>query len=237
MKAQITTLVTLLLLALPTISAASQPRALIYKGPGACEEACPESLAEIAKKDGLEPVFVSPEETDPKIFDGVVLWMQPGGQSSTAARAMAPALKQNLKRFISNGGGYVGFCAGGFLATSIIGDTKNEGLGILPGHSQLVDMKEDAAIMDVQWDGKPRKLYWEGGPYFYFDAGDPVEIRATYVDGTVAAVRASYGFGRVYVTGLHPEAPQFWRDYYKLNDTDGLDNDLVEEMIEWARIR
>ena len=56
----------------------------------------------IAKKEGLEPVFVSPEETDPKIFDGVVLWMQPGGQSSTAAKAMAMTKLQikRIKRFI-----------------------------------------------------------------------------------------------------------------------------------------
>jgi hypothetical protein len=47
-------------------------------------------------------------------------------------------------------------------------------------------------------------------------------------------VRASYGEGRVSVSGVHPEAPQWWRDYYKLQDSDGLDYDLAVGMIRWA---
>lgn len=44
-----------------------------------------------------------------------------------------------------------------------------------------------------------------------------------------------YGNGKVFITGLHPEAPQSWRTYYGINDSDGLDFDLVDEMISWVR--
>ena len=57
---------------------------------------------------------------------------------------------------------------------------------------------------------------------------------AYYPNHQVAAARATYGKGKVFVTGLHPEAPQDWRDYYHLNDPDGSDEDLAVEMINWV---
>ena len=50
-----------------------------------------------------------------------------------------------------------------------------------------------------------------------------------------ATAAAMYGNGKVFITGLHPEAPQSWRTYYGINDSDGLDFDLVDEMISWVR--
>ncbi|MEK7356255.1 MAG: BPL-N domain-containing protein [Bdellovibrionota bacterium] len=209
-------------------------QALIYKGPGSCEEDCSESAVEIAKLAGFEPVFVAPDMVDPAIFANAAVWIQPGGKSSTVAKTMAPILKQNLRDFIAAGGGYVGFCAGGFFATALIGSTGNEGLGILPGSSALLESDKDAIMVEVTWGTSTRSLYWEGGPFFKFTQDDPVEVTATYADGTVASARSSYGLGRVYVTGPHPEAPQYWRDYFELEDADGLDSDLAAEMVTWA---
>lgn len=220
--------------ALAHAQVAAPARALVYKGAGSCEEDCSESSAAIAKLAGFEPIFVGPTETDPAIFEGAAIWIQPGGVSSTAAKAMDPLLKDNIRAFIAKGGGYVGFCAGAFLSTAIIGSTKNEGLGIMPGRTVLYESKEPALTLDVSWEGHSRHLYWEGGPFFKFEKADPVEITATYADGTVASARSTYGKGRVYVTGPHPEAPQYWRDYFKLTDPDGLDDDLAVDMILWA---
>lgn len=232
------TAITFAILTLINFSAAAAESAaglaLVYKGPGACEEECSESSAEIAKLAGLTPVFVGPDAVDPKIFEGAVVWIQPGGKSSTVAKTMHPTLKENLKRFVAEGGGYVGFCAGGFFATAMVGSTENQGLGLLPGRSQLVDLEDPAVMVDVTWGGNSRHLYWEGGPYFTFEKHEVVEITATYADGTAASARAAYGKGRVYVTGPHPEAPGFWREYFKLSDRDGLDEDLAKEMVVWA---
>ncbi|MES2964413.1 MAG: BPL-N domain-containing protein [Bdellovibrionota bacterium] len=209
-------------------------RALVYKGPGSCEEHCSESSADVAKLAGFEPVYVGPKDVDPAIFKNAAVWIQPGGVSSTVALNMDPVLKDNLREFIANGGGYVGFCAGGFFSTAMVGSTKNKGLGIMPGRSTLVKTTEQALMVDVTWAGLTRHLYFEGGPYFTFEKEDAVEITATYADGTVASARAAFGKGRVYVTGPHPEAPQYWRDYFKLEDRDGLDPDLARDMVLWA---
>jgi glutamine amidotransferase-like uncharacterized protein len=151
---------------------------------------------------------------------------------------MAEALKNNLRSFIDEGGGYVGFCAGGFLATAMIADRGVQGLGILPGTNALFEWNEDAAILPTQWKDGAHDLYWEGGPYFKLDltqaADAAAEVMGTYADGSIASLRAHYGQGRVYVTGFHPEAPEFWRTAYRLTDADGLDFGVAVKMVHWA---
>lgn len=190
----------------------------------------------MAQLAGFETKFVGPLEESAEIFSKASVWIQPGGGSSLASETMLPALKENIKRFVSLGGGYVGFCAGGFFATEWIADRKIQGLGILPGTNDLYPEEEDAVIFPISWEGT-RQIYWEGGPYFIPPAQQlaaPYEIMATYPNAMIASVRSVFGSGRVYVTGLHPEAPPSWRDYYKIQDSDGLDYDLAVKMIQWA---
>ncbi|MGZ3708191.1 MAG: BPL-N domain-containing protein [Bdellovibrionota bacterium] len=215
---------------------AQPPAALVYKGKGSCDEGCSEAAALMAERAGFRAVYVAPETTDPKLFEGAVVWIQPGGRSRQVAETMNPVLKENLKAFIHGGGGYVGFCAGGFLATEKIADTKVLGLGILGGTADLYPAPNhaEAAIFTMSWEGRPREIYWEGGPYFKVPSDGSVETIATYPDGKVSTVRSHYGLGKVLVSGAHPEAPQWWRDAYHLRDSDGLDEDLAEAMIREA---
>ncbi len=219
-------------------SALAAKRALVYKGAGACDDGCYEAAYQMAIRAGLDPSYVSPTEIKKKtpgedLFKDVVLWLQPGGHSAQVVDAMTPALKTALDQFVKNGGAYVGFCAGAFASTALVGTTGKIGFGFMPGSTKLYPTKGTARIFPVMWNGKTRNLYWEGGPYLSIPEG-AAEIIATYPNGAVAAARSTYGKGRVFVTGLHPEAPQFWRDYYQLNDADGTDEDLAVEMIQWA---
>lgn len=209
-------------------------KALIYLGPGSCPERCSTEAAKIARAAGFQTRFVRPHEINPAIFNDAAIWIQPGGVAVTAMQAMKPQLHDNIRRFVANGGGYVGFCAGGFLATPMIGTSRYAGLGLIPGRSSLRTGDQSAAILPIIWNGVPRSIYYEGGPFFTFMAGAAVEPIASYSDGTISALRAFSGRGRVYVTGLHPEAPQQWRDHFKLADDDGIDHDLAREMMEWA---
>ena len=212
-------------------SALAAPRALVYNGQGACAEGCAEAAFNMAVKAGFDASYVGDNETSSKIFDGAAVWIQPGGHASKAMSVMAPELKTNLKTFISNGGGYVGFCAGAFVATEYVGNTNMSGLGILPGKTRLFGSGAD--IKKYTWNGSERYLYWEGGPYFQ-NMPSEVEQIATYPNAAPAAVRTTFGKGRVYVAGMHPEAPQSWKDYAGLQDPDGDDSDLAVQMIQWA---
>lgn len=225
-------ILTLIVLTL-SFSQAHAAEALVYKGPGSCEAECSESAALMAQMAGLTVRYVGPEETDPQIFDDAKVWIQPGGKSSIVAKTMNSKLKDLIRAFINRGGGYVGFCAGGFLATKMIADRGIEGLGILPGTNDLY-VEEEVRTLELSTPQGPRHVYWEGGPFFNLSATDVAEPMSYYPNASIASVRAPYGAGRVYVTGLHPEAPQSWRDYYKIKDQDGLDYDMAIEMINWA---
>lgn len=233
------------LVALLSLTFAAQayagPKALVYKGAGACDDGCYQSAFELAKKAGFDPVYVGPKDLNAQstaaderaIFEEAKVWIQPGGYASTAMATMTPQLKTAIKKFIYNGGGYVGFCAGAFVSTSMVGTTKNAGLGIFPGGTKLYGSGVD--IKRVQWNGSTRYLYWEGGPYLR-NLPNTVEKIAFYPNGTTATARTHYGKGKVYISGLHPEAPQSWIDYSgkKDRDLDGLDFDLGIEMLHWV---
>lgn len=207
------------------------PKALIYKGPGACEDGCSEAFIKIAQDAGFDPSFVGPEEPKANLFEGVAVWIQPGGYAGVAMQNMHPKLKQMIRDFVHQGGGYIGYCAGAFTATSRVGTTRISGLGIFPGGTKLygtgIDMKT------ITWKGSKRQIYWEGGP-FLRRLPESVDVTAYYDNGAVAAGRTTYGKGRVWVTGLHPEAPASWAAAEELIDADGEDHDLVVDMLHWV---
>ncbi len=206
-------------------------KALVYNGVGACKEDCAKAAFDSATQSGFDAVYVGDQDVDPKIFNGAMVWIQPGGYAGVAMNNMDPRLKTNLKNFIYNGGGYVGFCAGAFVATSRVGTTNVQGLGIIPGGTKLYG--KGVRIFKSLWQGSERYLYWEGGPYF---RGMPPEVEqtASYPNGANAAVRTTFGKGRVWVTGLHPESPQWWKDESGYQDIDGDDRDLVSKMLHWV---
>ncbi|MBS1960486.1 MAG: hypothetical protein JST80_13495 [Bdellovibrionales bacterium] len=214
--------------------ASGTPKALIYKGEGSCKEDCSEVFVDIVKQAGFDPVFVGPEAPKAGAFDDAVVWIQPGGYAGTAMGAMSPVLKTQIKEFIKNGGGYLGFCAGAFVATSKVGTTSTSGLGIFPGGTKLYGKGID--LKTITWNDRQRVIYWEGGPYLR-NLPSTVEKIATYPNGAIGAARTTYGNGRVFIAGMHPEAPTWWATSEDLIDTDGLDWDLVIEQLHWAARR
>lgn len=243
-------------------SAFSQEKiALIYKGPGSCEPSsitsgCSDASAVIAKMAGFKPIFVGVEGVqDPSLLKKAKVWIQPGGRARIQVQKMSSLLKEQIRTFVNNGGGYVGFCAGGFLATEHFGwvDTnpdnsfEADALGLLKGNSRYFDEYDSelndflmAKILPVKWEGANRQIYWELGPYFDSSTTSTAgyEVTAYYPPtpkGTKAmSVRGMFGKGKVYVTAVHPEAPADWRKYYRLNDQDGVDLDLAVRMVKWV---
>jgi hypothetical protein len=219
-------------------SVIEKPLALIYKGPGSCRTedgdvgesgfGCSEASADVATAAGFRYQYVGPKDSPD--FSKARVWIQPGGHSYQAYAAMAPKLRTGVISFVKNGGGFVGFCAGAFLAA--------EWLGIFPGSASLYGYspaRSDVGynFLSTTWNGAKRSVYFEGGPYLY-NLGSTVEVTAKFSTGYVAAARAPYGKGRVYIAGPHPEAPAIWAEEDGLKDPDGSDIDLAAEMVTWA---
>jgi glutamine amidotransferase-like uncharacterized protein len=194
----------------------------------------------LARLAGLTPQYIGPTDDNPELFNEAAIWIQPGGKSSVVGKNMTPKLKDLIRKFVSEGGAYVGFCAGGFYATDLIGQTGNTGLGLIHAESTLYrEVNNYAEILSLNWNGKARNVYWEGGPYFTLPKttsinslqANPISILATYPNGTAATIASHYGLGKVVVTGAHPEAPGWWSVSEKINDTDGVDHDLAVDMV------
>lgn len=224
----------------------SKPLALIYKGLGSCSKdqddagdsgfGCSEASAVVARLAGFQYKYVGPNDSPD--FSKAKVWIQPGGISNVAYDTMSDKLKENLIGFIAKGGGYVGFCAGAFIATEVIGGTGEPGLGIFPGSTAPYDYdsaRDDVGygFLPIKWNGKSHKVYFEGGPYLYGQK-DNAQITGYFADGSAVSGKAQYGKGRVYVTGAHPEAPPIWSREDKIRDPDGSDYPLAVEMIRWS---
>jgi hypothetical protein len=223
-----------------------KPMALVYDGIGACVEDCALSAANSARAAGLQVKIVGPkvltEASTPTqiqmLFRGVKVWIQPGGYSKQAYEAMTPTLRKAIVDFVREGGGYVGFCAGAFMTSDQIGTTGTPGLGIFPGKTapyEVPTIRPDLvfSLEKVLWFGAQRTLYFEGGPFLY-DLDSRVEVVATYQDSKVAAARTTFGKGRVFISGPHPEAPLWWSNVDGIRDPDGSDQSLAVHMIDWA---
>jgi len=93
-------------------------RVALYKGPGTGGEGPPNLKKYLNSPPETSITEVSPEEIQHgilKYFDVVIF---AGGSGSKEAEAIGEIGRSNVIQFVSNGGGYVGICAGAYLATS-----------------------------------------------------------------------------------------------------------------------
>ena len=222
-------------------AATAAPKALIYRGPAACE-GCPESVAALllASRFHFQVVYVGPKEAHstltPALLATATLYAQPGGDGTVDAAAvhLRPSWPA-LRAYIEGGGRYLGFCMGGYMAGS------NPGLGVLQTDAYIgskgASVTSDAdTTVALRWRGKARRVYFQDGPWF---APKPhhsgAVVLATYAsNGKVAALVSPVGSGKVGVVGPHPEADASWfAEAGVANPGLALDlgQDLVEELM------
>jgi len=225
------------LVSLPLYAQTKRPKALVYGGYGACTEDCVTGAVAAAEAAGFETDIVYPKYYHKSLLDDVSVWIQPGGTATSQAYSMGTKMMADIKEFINKGGGYVGFCAGAFIATSKIGTSNKNGYGLIPGKTILYEADGYPTIENMTVLGNPRQIYWEGGPYFKLSDEDlkTAQVMGLYLrTNQPSFVRAPFGKGRVFVTGAHPEAPEWWRNYADILDKDGLDYGITNQMIKWA---
>jgi glutamine amidotransferase-like uncharacterized protein len=208
-------------------SRAAAPVALVFGGEGT-ENDDPtgtlHSAVTAARSAGFVPVIVTGKLSD-EVLASAAIWIQPGGPNFDQAYDMQrTGVFAQVRDFVARGGGYLGLCGGGFMGQS----SGSLGLGLLPGmayrHGEVTHKTA------VTWAGRKRYLHFENGPEF--QTGPGIEVVATYDwNGGPAAVRGHFGRGRVFLSGPHPEAGDDWDP---TEDPDGLDWDLIGEMLRWA---
>ncbi len=141
----------------------------------------------------------------------------PGGFADEQAAALGPEGLSEVRRFVAEGGAYVGICAGAYLATAH--PVPRAGSLELLDVMSLPPWQRGAGPLRVGWPGEAGSfpMYYENGPVFGLagrpDLPRPVTILeyrsgvggADDMAGLAAVVAGSYGRGRVVLFGPHPE--------------------------------
>ncbi|MBI4924593.1 MAG: hypothetical protein HY843_01600 [Bdellovibrio sp.] len=211
----------------------TRPIALIYSGPGVCEENCTKAAAHVVQKERFKIDLVNNENF--VLLEKAKLWVQPGGDAVVVAKALKPKKLTALKTFIKNGGSYLGFCAGAFLADHKVDDALTiDGLGLIPGVTKdYFPEGKKTGIFPVLWENQMHYLYFEDGGYFDLIENNAVKVIAKYMDGKTAAIFFPYEKGKVALSFPHPEATLEWKNSNNLIDPDGEDFDLAQQLVRY----
>ncbi|MFR9720129.1 hypothetical protein ACL00X_12305 [Aeromonas diversa] len=215
----------------PANLAAPQDYALIYNGPISDPDSN-EAIAAVVKQAGLPVVYLDNLDDLPARLAGARLFIIGGTEDDVEplVHRFTPAIAGALKRYLRQGGRYLGICGGAFVASLGWADEGNhvKALGLVPAESDDYDGDFSPKIYDIRWLGEVRRMYYQAGPTFALKPStEPVRELAYFDDGRIAALMSAYGKGKVAVSGPHPEAPDSW----KANAQDG---DTMESNIHLA---
>jgi glutamine amidotransferase-like uncharacterized protein len=165
---------------------------------------------------------------------GMIVW--PGGLANTEVSGLTQATRAKLRQAVQERGvGYVGFCAGSFVA---VGSDAGYNIGIVSGppleyYSREAYYEKNGGT-DIEMtmtsfaNGSKRDIVWYGGPMTQEIQGGVI---ARYPDGTPEISQMWSGNGFVILSGTHPTAPDSVRTSYGLNDSDGNDQDIAWSLI------
>lgn len=144
-------------------------------------------------------------------FDDVDMIVIPGGfgDASSFERAFKHNCKR-IKRFVRNGGKYLGICMGAYWAGKHYFNILDSVDAVQYLSRPATDTRRPhAKNISVHWQGTPMNMFWYDGCAL---VGDPTRFKtiATYVNGDPMAIIQ----GNIGLIGCHPESEQFWYDSY-----------------------
>ncbi len=220
-------------------------RIAVYGGEGAFDKSITASIR-MFQWMGAESQRITPEQIVQGELRRFDILSMTGGWAVPYKRDLGGKGVEEIRSFLEKGGGYIGICAGAFFAANPIiweGGTYEYPLAIFPGIA-------DGPIVEIApWPqykmcrinlstrnhpitkGQPSSfsVMYYGGPWFHVPAKSRIDILATYaVNGKPAIVTYSFGKGKVFLIGVHPE-------FEEGSDRDGVawDDDLHDEESEW----
>ncbi|MGB8169977.1 MAG: BPL-N domain-containing protein [Chthoniobacteraceae bacterium] len=240
-------LAALALLAVAASAAEPQPiRVALYDDKGAAGKGVPSVTEQLGKAADIKVTKVKGADLASgllKDFDVVVFT---GGSGHAEADAVTEKGREEVRQFVRGGGGYVGICAGAYLACSGF----SWGIGVL--NAKTVSPKWRRGVGEVQIEATPiasetvgftaekRGIRYANGPIITPDSREDLpayeplahfrtelaenESPAGAMINTPAIVRAKCGKGRVITSSPHPE------------QTAGMEG-FIEQAVRWVAHR
>jgi len=228
----------------------------LYADQGADED-CIKATMNMFQWMGYSVKYVTAENINTQGLDNFKILCIPGGDMYQYGRDISSKGKENIKNFISNGGGYIGICGGAYFTGEKViwrgSQLPMTPLGIFPGTTQgpfdeiipypdygmckvnIVDSIHP--ITESEPDSAWILYYW--GPAFIPNDNAEIDILGKYNIGNKVSIAAfNYGSGRVFIIGPHPE---FEEDSNRDNvnfadqfDDRGSDWDLMKKAALWC---
>ena len=175
------------------------PRCSIQSGNGIIKALSPHYNIKIFTKHELEDGF----------FDDVDMVCFPGGfGDSDSYDYLFQANGESIRKYVKDGGRYLGICMGAYWADQIYFDildtTRVERYITQPNTDTH---RPHAKAMPVNWNGEQTKMFFYDGCTF---KGGNQEVYATYDTGYPMAIIQ----GKVGLIGCHPESEIHWYKSY-----------------------
>ncbi|MBC03867.1 MAG: hypothetical protein CMJ34_11295 [Phycisphaerae bacterium] len=216
----------------------ARPRVALFDGPGAG------SVSQGRRFEGLLPGCrverLGPDDIRAGCLDAFDAVIFPGGSGSGQAEAIGVSGREKVRAFVDEGGGYIGVCAGSYLAL----DDYTWGLRLVPmdshdrrhwrrGNASLqIELTAEGMEM-FQESESVREISFRQGPLMHPseepDNNAEVEVLAWFRTGvgrngadpatmidTPAIVRVEFGEGRVLLFSPHPELTDGMEDWLRL---------------------
>jgi hypothetical protein len=225
-----------------TAESAHPIRVALYNDSGAAGKGVPCVTEILQHTGGYEITIFKAEDLANGVLENKDVVVFTGGSGSKEGTAIGDAGREAVKKFVERGGGYLGICAGAYLACSKF----SWGLGLL--NAQTVSQKWRRGVGEVQLEFTPagqhlstlpaenRPVHYANGPVIKSagrtDLGpyEPLAFFRTELAengtpagamvNTPAIVQGHFGKGRVVISSPHPE------------QTPGLEV-VVERTIRW----
>ena len=220
-------------------------RAALYDGPGtSTDRAVPRIERILAGEKGIILRRVAPADICEGALEQFEVVIFGGGSGHGQADGLQAAGRRAVRRFVRNGGGYVGICAGAYLATA------NYAWSLALIEADSIDRKHwrrGKGQVEIELTPRGRKFFQGDGPaafQIYFQNGpilapadsddlSPYRVLARYRTGigkdgadpeimidTPAIVMGRFGKGRAVAFSPHPDM------------TDGLEDMLIDAVRE-----
>jgi glutamine amidotransferase-like uncharacterized protein len=215
----------------------------IYSGPGAPQSSVDAVIEVLKPYEEVTAVTMNGEQVATEDLSGYDVVVFPGGTGGGQSKGIGEAGLKNVREYVRSGGGYVGICAGAYLACS----NFSWGLGILNAGTVSNKWRRGQAILELEMTSEAApvlgevkevfKVRYNNGPILKpWNRTDIPAYTTLAVFRTEVAkygspegvqvnspshVIASFGKGRVFVSSPHPEG------------TPGLEN-FIPRGIFWA---
>jgi hypothetical protein len=146
-------------------------RVALYADKGATIKSLPEVVNCLPKTEGFAVTKISAEEIRNGALDQHDVVIFPGGSGSGEGEALGNDGRNRVREFVKRGGGYIGICAGAYLASI----EYPWSLGLLNAHvldrahwdrgEGAVDLKISATGKEaLRADGESCSIHYENGP-------------------------------------------------------------------------